>query len=220
MLEFAHDTAALVTFDRKADRPTCGRLPVNGACYPVTVPGSMKQQTARRASKSHHWFSSGIAAMAESWRDGIYEENGDFSGTLDVSTFWSSFLAFFTAFFSFFACFRSPFVILDIRCRPPLTDTAAWTFGHRSQVNLSSLRIVQVADIHGSRASNVGRTATLPTPLEGRRNQAVLLSARRVLSRATRAGEANEICLKQRVRPHVCLEYHCRRHETQNSAGR
>ena len=53
MLEFAHDTAALVTFDRKADRPTCGRLPVNGACYPVTVPGSMKQQTARRASKSH-----------------------------------------------------------------------------------------------------------------------------------------------------------------------
>ena len=44
--------------------------------------------------------------------------NGDFGGTLDVSTFLSSFLAFFTAFFSFFACFRSPFVILDIRCRP------------------------------------------------------------------------------------------------------
>jgi hypothetical protein len=40
--------------------------------------------------------------------------NGDFGGTLDVSTFLSSFLAFFTAFFSFFACFRSPFVILDI----------------------------------------------------------------------------------------------------------
>ena len=78
------------------------------------------------------WFRGGITAMAESWRDGIYEENGDFSGTLDVSTFLSSFLAFFTAFFSFFACFRSPFVILDIRCRPPLTETAAWTFGHTS----------------------------------------------------------------------------------------
>jgi hypothetical protein len=31
--------------------------------------------------------------------------NGDFGGTLDVSTFLSSFLAFFTAFFSFFASF-------------------------------------------------------------------------------------------------------------------
>ena len=45
--------------------------------------------------------------------------NGDFGGTLDVSTFWSPFLAFFTAFFSFFACFRSCFVFLDIRCGPP-----------------------------------------------------------------------------------------------------
>jgi hypothetical protein len=45
---------------------------------------------------------------------GSYVANGDFGGTLDVSTFLSSFLAFFNAFFSFFACFRSPFVILDI----------------------------------------------------------------------------------------------------------
>ena len=45
---------------------------------------------------------------------GIYEEKGDFGGTLDASTFLSSFLAFFAAFFSFFASLRSPFVILDI----------------------------------------------------------------------------------------------------------
>ncbi len=67
-------------------------------------------------------------------------ENGDFSGTLDVSTFLSSFLACFTAFFSFFASFRSPFVFLDIRCGPPLAVMAAWTFRHASQVSLSSLR--------------------------------------------------------------------------------
>ena len=42
------------------------------------------------SSDQRLWFSGGIAAMAESWRDGIYEENADFSGTLDVSTFWSS----------------------------------------------------------------------------------------------------------------------------------
>jgi hypothetical protein len=58
---------------------------------------------------------------------------GDFGGTLDVSTFLSSFLAFFTAFFSFFACFRSPFVILDIRCGPPLAVLAAWTLRRVSQ---------------------------------------------------------------------------------------
>jgi hypothetical protein len=66
---------------------------------------------------------------------GIYVANGDFNGRLDVSTFLSSFLAFFTAFFSFFACFRSPFVILDIRCGPPLAVMAAWTFRHPSQVH-------------------------------------------------------------------------------------
>jgi hypothetical protein len=54
------------------------------------------------------WFRGGIS------REGSYMANGDFGGTLDVSTFLSSFLAFFTTFFSFFACFRSPFVILDI----------------------------------------------------------------------------------------------------------
>jgi hypothetical protein len=54
------------------------------------------------------WFRGGISG------EGSYVANGDFGGTLDVSTFLSSFLAFFTAFFSFFACFRSPFVILDI----------------------------------------------------------------------------------------------------------
>jgi hypothetical protein len=63
----------------------------------------------------------------------IYVENGDFGGTPDVSTFSSSFLAFFTAFFSFFACFRSPFVILDIRCGPPLAVLAAWTLRRVSQ---------------------------------------------------------------------------------------
>jgi hypothetical protein len=47
-------------------------------------------------------------------RVGAYVAKGDFGGTLDVSTLLSSFLAFFTAFFSFFACFRSPFVVLDI----------------------------------------------------------------------------------------------------------
>jgi hypothetical protein len=66
--------------------------------------------------------------------------NGDFSGTLDVSTFLSSFLAFFTAFFSFFACFRSPFVFLDIRRGPPPAVMAAWTFQHTSQASVSSLR--------------------------------------------------------------------------------
>jgi hypothetical protein len=58
---------------------------------------------------------------------------GDFCGTLDVSTFLSSFLAFFAAFFSFFACFRSPFVSLDIRCRPPLAVSPGWTLGRVSQ---------------------------------------------------------------------------------------
>ena len=60
------------------------------------------------------WFRGGIS------REGSYVANGDFGGTLDVSTFLSSFFAFFTAFFSFFACFRSPFVILDTRCAPPV----------------------------------------------------------------------------------------------------
>jgi hypothetical protein len=54
------------------------------------------------------WFRGGIS------REGSYVANGDFGGTLQVSTFLSSFLGFFTAFFSFFAYFRSPFVILDI----------------------------------------------------------------------------------------------------------
>jgi hypothetical protein len=58
---------------------------------------------------------------------------GDFCGTLDVSTFLSSFLAFFAAFFSFFACFRSPFVSLDIRCGPPLAVSPGWTLGRVSQ---------------------------------------------------------------------------------------
>jgi hypothetical protein len=58
---------------------------------------------------------------------------GDFGGTLDVSTFLSSFLAFFTALFSFFACFRSPFVILDIRRGPPLAVLTAWTLRRVSQ---------------------------------------------------------------------------------------
>jgi hypothetical protein len=79
------------------------------------------------------------AATAESWRGvlcSIYVENGDFSGTLDVSTFLSSFLAFFTAFFSFFASFRSPFVLLDIdavlqwRCSKPVGRQQKRTYGH------------------------------------------------------------------------------------------
>ena len=55
-----------------------------------------------------------------------------------------AFFAFFTAFFSFLACFRSPFVILDIRCGPPLAVMAAWTFRHASQVNLqlTALRLI------------------------------------------------------------------------------
>jgi hypothetical protein len=57
---------------------------------------SQKQQSAKAIRKAQRlWF-----------RGGIYVANGDFNGTLDVSTFLSSFLAFFTAFFSFFACFR------------------------------------------------------------------------------------------------------------------
>jgi hypothetical protein len=58
--------------------------------------------------------------------------NGDFSGTRDVSTFLSSFVAFLTAIFSFFASFRSPFVFLDIRCAPPMLK-AAWTLRRMSQ---------------------------------------------------------------------------------------
>ena len=61
--------------------------------------------------------------------------NGDFGGTLDVSTFLSSFFAFFTAFFSFFACFRSPFVILDILCAPRVEAAlclAAYESSHQS----------------------------------------------------------------------------------------
>ena len=68
-------------------------------------------QPARAASEKWRpktWFRGGIS------REGSYVANGDFGGTLQVSTFLSSFLGFFTAFFSFFACFRSPFVILDI----------------------------------------------------------------------------------------------------------
>jgi hypothetical protein len=45
----------------------------------------------------------------------------------------SSFFAFFTAFFSFFACFRSPFVILDIRCAPPV-EGQRWASQRTSQV--------------------------------------------------------------------------------------
>jgi hypothetical protein len=41
-------------------------------------------------------------------REGSYVLNGDFGGTLDVSTFLSSFLAFFTAFFSFLLAFAVP----------------------------------------------------------------------------------------------------------------
>jgi hypothetical protein len=67
---------------------------------------------------------------------GIYEENGTFGGTLDASTFPFSFIAFLAAFFSFFACFRSPLVILDIRCGPPPAVVPPWTFGGTSQVNL------------------------------------------------------------------------------------
>jgi hypothetical protein len=49
----------------------------------------------------------------------LYVENGDFSGTLDVSTFSSCLRAFFAAFFAFLAVFRSSFVFLDIERRPP-----------------------------------------------------------------------------------------------------
>src|SRR5690242_4563350 len=88
--------------------------------------------------------SEAISSVQRLWfRGGIYEENGTFGGTLDVSTFLSSFTAFLSsftaflaAFFSFFACFQSPLVILDIRCAPPLATVAAWTFGRTSQVNL------------------------------------------------------------------------------------
>src|ERR1700735_3850130 len=78
--------------------------------------------------------SEAISKAQRLWfRGGIYVANGDFNGTLGVSTFLSSCLAFFTAFFSFFACFRSPFVILDIRCGPPLAVLAARTLRRVSQ---------------------------------------------------------------------------------------
>ena len=85
------------------------------------------------------WFRGRITDTAKSRRGvlcSIYVENGDFSGTLDVSTFLSSFLAFFTAFFSFFASFRSPFVFLDIdavlqwRCSKPVARQQKRTYGH------------------------------------------------------------------------------------------
>jgi hypothetical protein len=60
-------------------------------------------------------------------------ENGDFGGTLDVSTSLSTFLAFFAALFAFFAAFRTSFVFLDIRCGPPMAIKAAWTFRRMSQ---------------------------------------------------------------------------------------
>ena len=72
------------------------------------MPQPRKVVSEAISSAQRLWFRGGIS------RKGSYVANGDFGGTLDVSTFLSSFLAFFTAFFSFFACFRSPFVILDI----------------------------------------------------------------------------------------------------------
>jgi hypothetical protein len=44
----------------------------------------------------------------------LYEENGEFGGTLDLSTFLSDFFAFFAAFLAAFAVFLSCLVILDI----------------------------------------------------------------------------------------------------------
>jgi hypothetical protein len=52
---------------------------------------------------------------------GVYVENEDCGGTLDVSTFSSSFLASFAAFFAFLAAFRTSFVFLDIRSGPLMT---------------------------------------------------------------------------------------------------
>ena len=77
------------------------------------APPGMPRTVSKSGKRSNQWrpklwFRDGIR------RGGSYVANGDFGGTLDVSTFLSSFLAFFNAFFSFFACFRSPFVILDI----------------------------------------------------------------------------------------------------------
>jgi hypothetical protein len=49
--------------------------------------------------KSHHrsviWNQRSVCSL------GVYVENDDFGGTLDVSTFSSSFLALFAAFFAF-----------------------------------------------------------------------------------------------------------------------
>jgi len=77
--------------------------------YTTPQPATAKSEAI--SSVQRLWLSGGIS------REGSYVAKGDFGGTLDVSTFLSSFLTFFTAFFSFFACFRSPFVILDIPMR-------------------------------------------------------------------------------------------------------
>ena len=96
-----------------------------------TTPKPTRAVSEAISSVQRLWFRGGIS------REGTgdlqdYVANGDFGGTLDVSTFLSSFFAFLIAFFSFFACFRSPFVILDIRCGPPLAVMAAWTFRRMS----------------------------------------------------------------------------------------
>jgi len=100
--------------------------------YTTPQPATAKSEAI--SSVQRLWLSGGIS------REGSYVAKGDFGGTLDVSTFLSSFLTFFTAFFSFFACFRSPFVFLDIRRGPPPAVMAAWTFRHTSQASVSSLR--------------------------------------------------------------------------------
>ena len=73
-------------------------------------------------------------------------ENGDFGGTLDVSTFLSSFLAFFTAFFSFFASFRSPFVFLDIQRAPPF-EAALGLAAYESSHQFATHAFVRAAAI-------------------------------------------------------------------------
>ena len=87
----------------------------------------------------------------------IYVENGDFSGTLDVSTFSSSLRAFFAAFFAFLAVFRTNFVFLDIRCRPPRWRSEQRRFwASVSQVNIRDVTSNNMILTHRSIARSAG----------------------------------------------------------------
>jgi hypothetical protein len=81
----------------------CSRRSRSIRAETYTTPQPATAVSEAISSVQRLWFGGGITDTAESWRGvlcSIYVENGDFSGTLDVSTFLFSFLAFFTAFFS------------------------------------------------------------------------------------------------------------------------